>query len=216
MPMKSPPLSHEDSWNLLPWLANNSLRDDELHGLLEHLKICSTCRDELRFLPELRLVSDQVRPDAPPSRAISNHLSSRIDAHEQSRRSWLQKAGERLTRRAAPGNGLPFLIAQAALIVLLVGGVWWTQPEEASFQTLSQATPAADSAHYLRLIFEGSTPADELKDLLLELEATVVSGPSSLGAYVVRLPAENDLGEVIRALRLRDEVTFAEPTPFRP
>ncbi len=215
MPTPTVAMSHEDAWELLPWLANNSLQGDELHAVLEHLKSCGACRDELRFLPELRLVSDQVRPEAPPSSTVSQKLSSRIEAHEQDRRPWIHKTSETLRRRAMSGEGLPFLLAQAALIVLLVGGMWWTRPEPA-FQTLSQAAPAAESVHYLRLIFEDSTPAAELRDLLLELEATVVSGPSSLGAYVVRVPAKDGLDEEITALRLREEVTFVEPTPFRP
>ena len=208
-------MSHEEAWELLPWLANDSLRGDELNAVLEHLKGCAACRDELRFLPELRLVSDQVRPEAPPSSTIPQRLNSRIEAHEQDRRPWIHKASETFRRRAFAGNGMPFLLAQAALIVLLIGGIWWTRPEPA-FQTLSQTAPETESVHYLRVIFEDTAPAAELRDLLLEVEGTIVSGPSSLGAYVVRLPAEDELEVVTATLRLRDEITFVEPTPFRP
>ena len=47
-------LAHETAWDLLPWLAQGNLEGRELRATLDHLKSCAVCREELRYLPELR------------------------------------------------------------------------------------------------------------------------------------------------------------------
>ena len=43
----SPAFSHEESWLLLPWLANGRLGGAERARLEQHVRACSECADEV-------------------------------------------------------------------------------------------------------------------------------------------------------------------------
>lgn len=51
--MNAPRLSHQECWELLPWLANGTLEPDEAARVEEHLAACAICREELRACREL-------------------------------------------------------------------------------------------------------------------------------------------------------------------
>jgi hypothetical protein len=108
------------------------------------------------------------------------------------------------------------LVAQVAIIVLLVGVFVWgelhTAPPPVTYQTLSDpAAPPAPTVA-LRVVFSPQTTEKEIRELLHGIQGEITAGPSLVGAYTVEVPAAGDPVSVVLA-RLRSEgvVTLAEP-----
>jgi hypothetical protein len=113
-------------------------------------------------------------------------------------------------------------MAQAALILLLVGVVGWqarhtgsvspVQPP-AVYRTLSNPDPAPVPSVRLRVMFWPKATEREIRDLLHGVNGEITAGPSRSGAYTVEVPASGDPAGVVLA-RLRSEpqvVMLAEP-----
>ena len=215
-----------DAWRLLPWLANGTLEGDELDGVLDHLKHSPQCREELLFLSELRHaveagVADRL--DVPEQRLAD--LIDRIEVHERRQRP-----------NVGGGVAASRWLAQAALLLLLAGALWWSvgagdsredSGRSTQFRTLSaDASPsderpdtraAEGEAPRLRLIPEAGLSEADLRRLVLDLDAEIVAGPTPLGAYTLgwkagRVPKPPGwLDEVAAGLRSDTRVALAEP-----
>lgn len=197
---------HERAAGLLPWLASGTLEGEERERVERHVRHCLPCRAELaeqRALMALvrRQPAVQMSPEAGFER-----LSRRIDSTPP-------------RRTAIPPRTLWALAAAAA-----IAGVGWTLtagllgpepgPEAAAYGTLSNAT--SDGA-LIDVIFTDGVREAEMRELLTELGAEIVAGPSrSLGRYTLRIPASRgvlpDVDAVVRRLLGDDRVRFAGPT----
>ena len=221
------PLSHQEAWNLLPWLANGSLEGSELDALLDHLKSCPVCLDELRYLPELRA-------------AFEGHLES-PDSTDDGREGF-ERLMERIVNESDPpratfrGGGLSavptwarWAAAVQAAVVLLVAGwsgraLWAPSPQPVAqeFRTLSSGSAAVETnaqtvPSQIRVVFSEAAPIGEVSQLLRRHSLDVVEGPNSMGAFVVQdsaLPsaaAGRHLQSLLSELRAEELVDFAEP-----
>lgn len=227
---------HDEVWQLLPWLANGSLEGSELVAVLDHLKVCETCREELLFLPELRFLVEQTDSldDGPAPRPEA--LLERIERYEAkrdpgsmpsstSRRSrpivGLGRPGSWLSGWLAGPWGPPVALGQTLLLILFVVFAWLRpfglgpDPDATQgFETLSQEQPrgprsTVEGAAKLRLVFDGELSERELRILLQGIDGTVVDGPNTVGAYTVRL-GSTELGDILSRLRQHPGVVLAE------
>ena len=82
------------------------------------------------------------------------------------------------------------------------------------FTTLSQEESSVGEGPRLRLIFSDGAREQELRQLLLDHDATIVDGPNSMGAYTVRWPSLDEAS--LDALRRRPELKFVEPVAVEP
>lgn len=216
---------HRRVWDLLPWLANDTLEGDELVLVLDHLKACDDCRQELRFLPELRLLAEQAESAIGDSPDRLAPLMERIEAHEEAgtescressaigSRPWVSRGWARLRDLlVVPNLWRPVLVP--AFVLALVAGLWLGRPTDPAprFTTLSDAgaeqTPVEGTL--VRLVFASGTSEAAMRRLLLEIGGEIVSGPNRAGAYGVRLP--DDTGrDTLAELRQRGMIALAEP-----
>jgi hypothetical protein len=208
---------HQAAWENLPWYVNGTLRGADLDRLERHVESCVACRGELRYLRELGGLVHAAE-DFPLAAAASlSKVMDRIDAAEGggegSRRS---RRRPEPTRRAAPGIRVA-LIAQAAMILLLIGILAWSsRAPSAEFRTLSDppAAPADDGRPRLRLVFDPGTPELRIREILTPLGAEIVAGPTALGVYTVALPGPEPGGatvdDVLEGLREHAQIRFAE------
>jgi hypothetical protein len=207
-------LTHDRAWELLPWLVNDTLEGAEREALEKHVATCRECRaEEERCRAVAALVrAAEVAPSPHPAQLT--RLVRRVDELEatRSRRSMVALLG------GTPMSVRWALAAQAAVLVLLLGIIFWPSPRP-GFRTLSDPTPAsvdvAPGQRLLRVVFTPTATEADLRRLLLEVQGEIVHGPSPLGAYTVAVPATGAGAEPLSLVldHLRDDphVRLAEP-----
>ena len=204
-------LGHDQAWELLPWLANDTLEAEERRAVEAHVAGCAECRAELEQCKTLgeRMRGASVSPSPHPAQLHA--LMRRIDDGERARR-WPQPfAGHPRFVRGA-------LLAQAAVIVILLALAFWPaldRQQQAQFRTLSDAPAAAAPVHQIRVVFRPDATEEQIRRLLLEVRGELAGGPSALGAYTVAVPAAGPGAEplpaVLAHLRADARVRLAEP-----
>ena len=212
--------SHSSVNELLPWYANGTASTSERQVISRHLEECAECRDELAFLQEVRMAATEAADAAPAVAESLGRTFAAIDEWEA------HKAPTGTTRIAAffeqffnpqPGLARAAFAVQFALILLLGGLLMFSRPQGGSFTTLSGTETAGGGAR-LTLIFEPTAPEAAMRQAMLDIGATLVSGPSAQGVYVVELQAPaNETGAVeaaVETLRRNTAVIrFAERQP---
>ncbi len=216
-----PAFSHEESWLLLPWLANGRLGGAERTRLEQHLRSCAECAREMavqRLWCSTLTEPERVTYAPGPS---FRKLMERIDAEPPLRGS---SAGLPVVRAArARAAWRPPGLAWAASFVLCVGlGTFaltayrWSQP-----LYVTHTAPAAAHVSVLHIAFERSLTVGQAERLLISAGARVVEGPDASGVFgvapVTVAATPGDGAAALRALadRLRSEseVRWVEPLP---
>lgn len=204
---------HRRTWELLPWYVNGTLAQPERQRVEEHLAECLRCREEERAC---RRTAEAVRKtgDAAPSPhpVQFQRLLARVEEHE---REEARPRGRRLRSllAATPRAVRVALIAQAAMILALVGVLAWNaMARPAEYITLSDSAPPPVAGERLRVMFAPGATEREIRGLLLAIQGEIKAGPSPIGVYTVEVPAGRDpLAVVLARLRSEPQVTFAEP-----
>jgi hypothetical protein len=198
-------LHHEAAIELLPWFVNGSLEVSERHGVEQHVRTCIACRRELKELERLA-AAVKAQPLVPVSaesglRRLEEQLD--IKPHRERLRPNRYALAPMLRFAAAAGIGVAFL-----------GTLWWLAPGSRNndgYSTLA-TSPVAQQAE-IDLILTAQTPADDIQDLLRSIDAEIVSGPSALGRYGVRVrgprPSDEALAALVERLRHDPRVRFA-------
>ena len=216
---------HEESWLLLPWLANGRLSHAERAGVEEHLRECAACAQELaqqRLMCQVLTEPERVTYAPGPS---LRKLMERIDGHTPARPQ------ERpVSRRSAPSAALaaawrPPGLAWAASFVLAIGvttfaatAYRWSQPRYVTVTTAPRATPGV-----LHIAFDRSLPIGEMEEMLHSAGARVVEGPGTTGVFGIAplaatapgIAESGDVSPQLRALAARlsadPRVRWVEP-----
>ncbi|REJ75147.1 MAG: hypothetical protein DWQ36_06265 [Acidobacteria bacterium] len=189
-------LPHDEAWRLLPWLANGSLEGEELCSLLDHLKGCPTCREELRFLPELRAAQDAFPEVDDGSEAALRRVLARVERGEPAKGG--RAGGE--GRVAVPLRALRDLIAsprgvrvalasQLAVIVVLVGVLAMRLPSAVSAGSESRdpATEVVATDATFRTLSDGEGGATDRAGVADGLEVRLVFAPEVTAAELLEL-----------------------------
>ena len=203
---------------LLPWYVNGSLSEHERRQCDEHLTMCASCRAELT---ELQVIRAQVREaSAEPSTAqftpdtfriakaqlAQSVLSATRPATAPDRASTgLLDAAARALRSVFAPQWMP---AAALALVLVQSGalVWYSQraTQSGEITTRGLASPTTR----LQLTFQPAAAEQDIRQLLLEVHAHIVAGPSAGGVYVVEVQSNDPVrvAQKLAALRARTEL----------
>jgi len=203
---------HSEVIELLPWFENGTLDRAERAGVERHLTECIACRHELESLRALRAIYVDNDSDPALTRSLAR-LQARIDqmAAGPSATGWLRALATQWTKTRPWLRGA--VIAQFILVALLASAML-IQPTPRYYHTLgAPAVPASERAAVV-VVFDGTRPERELRDLLLRLHARITDGPSPEGAYTLEVAAAEQQ-RLLAQLRQEDLVTFAEPVPQR-
>jgi hypothetical protein len=211
------PMTHEDAFASLAWLANGTLSQESASAVRAHLAHCAECRSE--YEAQTRLV-EAMREDGSgavlfPAEASFQKLRGRIDADAP------RSAGETNGPRLLSERAVRWLAA--AVIVEAVGlglAVWGLQSRTpAAYVTLSAPAPAYGSGALLRVVFEPGLRLADLQQLLSGIGAHVVDGPTPAGVFTLGFTGatvtEAQLEKRAAALRADPHVRFAEPLSIR-
>jgi len=172
---------HEESWLLLPWLANGRLSQAERAALEEHLRECAACTQELaqqRLMCQVLTEPQRVTYAPGPS---LRKLMERIDGHTPARPQEVRPVSRRSAPAALAAAWRPPGLAWAATFVLAVGlAAFWSQPRYVTRTELTRATPGV-----LHIAFDHSLPIGEMEEMLHSAGARVVEGPGTTGIFGV-------------------------------
>ncbi|HSS48072.1 MAG TPA: zf-HC2 domain-containing protein [Thermoanaerobaculia bacterium] len=227
---------HQRIWELLPWYANGTLPGPDRERVEDHMAGCRRCRDEAETCRRTAVTIKGLGEVAPSPHPVQlQRVLARIDRMEEDEVERLEAGGRSsgASRRAlgallaaAPRPLRGALVAQAALIVLLVGALAWREvrtgaapspgpsPAPALYQTLSDppAAPAPGGRVALRMMFSRGATEKEVRELLLAVHGEITAGPSPFGAYVVEVDAAgHPLSVVLTRLHSDPLVALAEP-----
>jgi len=181
--------AHEESWLLLPWLANGRLSQAQRARVEEHLRGCAHCAQELaqqRLMCEALSGPERVTYAPGPS---FRKLMERIDRRERrapqppTMQPVSPPPGRALARSAWRPPGLAW--AASFLLMLCVGALVptayrWSQP----LYTTHTAAPAGPP-HVLHVAFVPALSVAEVGALLGSAGARVVEGPDPTGVVGV-------------------------------
>lgn len=214
---------HQRIWELLPWYANGSLGGRESELVEAHLAACPRCQQEAlacgRTAEALRSAGE-VAPSPHPVQ-FQRVLARIEESAGEERAAGRWRAPLRAWLAAEPGPLRGALLAQAAVILLLVGLLVWqglhfrsvpagTAP--AAYHTLSDPAAAPAAGVALRVMFSPQASEREIRGLLYGIRGQIAAGPSPIGVYTIEVPADGDpVAVVLARLRSEPQVAFAEP-----
>jgi hypothetical protein len=223
--------THQACWELLPWMVNGRLGQQELLLVESHLARCEECRAELHV--QRHLYEQISRKDAlvlAPQSSMQK-LMARLDADAD------VTASSRSVTSDAPQTDIPVathpvvadethrsphwfkyaIASQGALIVVLLGALSWqvggslTAPR---FTTLTSEPSTIAHGPAIRVVFATDVEMRDVNELLQSLGAQVVAGPGQAGVYTLVLEPSvtpgGDVSAVLTSLRADARVVFAE------
>ena len=202
-------LSHEQAVELLPWLVNDSLAQQEQEAVRAHTQSCVICRRELHDLEQVRdsifRASDSALIPEPDMRNINVRIDALIDR---------QNRGRELLARLREVLDSPWRMAfaaQSVVLIVLASVLFWPEPEGGEFATLTEAQNLADG-QYIRVVFSPELQQSQITSMLDKYALTIVDGPSMRGVYT--LGAANtklNSDTVLSSLQGDPDVLFAQP-----
>jgi hypothetical protein len=197
-------MTPEEFEELLPWYATGTLEPDEASAVEAHLAVSAEARAELANFRVLHEVVQDTSGEPEFNPGLVNDALAQIDSYERERAEreegrgilgWLRRnfvpaweATPSLTRAA--------VAAQFALMLALGGAL--LLPERDGFTTVGGGSDSAQAR--IAIGFTEATREAELRELVRELEGTIVGGPSALGLYTIELPQSAEASEEIDAL----------------
>lgn len=213
---------HQETWGLLPWLANGRADAAQRDRAEAHLAECADCRAELAR--EQRLSAAMALPSAhgPDLSQGLNRLMQRIEHAESVRAPRVPRIPSGKGGAATIRLSTAFGLGAVQLALVAAAAAWWVggqAPDEAApagYQTLTQAPAAAAPATTgLRVVFHASQSIGELQALLVTHGLAIVSGPTEAGVFTLEPTAPlsaRQLDAVASDLRRSPAVAFAEAT----
>lgn len=210
--------------DLLPWYVNETLEPAEAGRVEQHLTSCVRCKSDVS---ELQVMQAAIgRADAELAEHVSDRLEelkARVNEYEaakvklRERRTWWDSLFPNFSfvfpkLAPVPIYAKATMAVELAVIVALGGWLWLGPGFEpgSAYQTLSAPEamgPQAFDRPRLQLVFRERLSEREMRDFLLEIGATIVSGPSPLGAYTVQVASvrQTEEAEALVAKLQKDE-----------
>jgi hypothetical protein len=216
MTVDNMPLGNEDTidhgraFELLPWLANETLTEDERERVERHVRGCLACRAELK---EQRSLEALVR------RHPTVHLSAeegyeRLRGALESPRSHRTRYGVARRRLASP-SAMAAAVACAAVGAAAWLG-WSAYRPAAAPRYVTVTDDSAASRLRIDVIFTDGTTETQMRSLLAELDAKIVGGPTDIGRYTLEIDSDDltdpQLDALLRRLVADGRVRFAGRT----
>jgi hypothetical protein len=200
-------IDHNRVFEVLPWLVNGTLTDPELSAVEAHVRDCVTCRIAVREQKRLQTTIRQ-QPTVPLSADQAfDELMRNVESRRgrPNRSPWLGGLRDRTSVAVAAG-----------LIVAVIGALGFLTRssnigERAEYATLSY--DARGNAARIDVIFASWVTENDMRELLNEIGATIVGGPSDLGRYTIQLNdddlTDDDVSKLVERLGDDERVRFA-------
>lgn len=196
----------------------DGLSPEERGAVEAHAADCRACREELAFLRG----DEEPEVEIPDPARVYERVLERIEAHEEgveASEAPGREAGRARPARRAPRRGVrPAALVAGLAAALLAGGLGGAGAvlltRGGSVYRTAVAPPAVSAGGAeLDVVFRADATAEQMRRSLRAVGAEVISGPSPLGVYRVRLAPGADPAAVSQALEGEGEgvATFAQP-----
>jgi len=194
-------LAHEELETLLPWYVNDTLDETERARVQHHVQQCTTCRDNVDMLLEVRRTvrSGSPAPLVPP--ADTGRLLAAIEEsdHTGARRTW------------------SWIAVAATFIVVAMTMTWQLAPRQASAPVLFETvtSPAVDQPinYVLEVRFVPGASVESHGAFFESIGAGKLAVPLGDGTYRVALglgPVSlAELEQYAESIESRPEITAA-------
>lgn len=215
---QSPEFSNHDEISpLLPWYANGSLQGEEFNRVKAHVKVCLSCRRELVGLQNLaRHLSHEPALEISPQPSFER-LMARIQQQNQAQAhrvtTWQVRLKSWLAGLETPQLAFAALVLLTVLALPLLNSAALSP---ANFHTVADSgSRDRYSQQDISVIFAEPLGDAEKNQIIADLKAQILEGPTSNGLYTLRLNDKEkaaELNSAISKLRANPKVVFAEPT----
>ena len=203
---------HHDAEELLSWYVTGQLEGDELAFVETHISSCAHCRRQLAFERHLVKEFTGLTPEIDTGWA---RLKQRIEAFEPVAkparvrgRLWGRIASDAAAFWESLTRPVVAALATAQVAFVAIAGTILFSLSQPSYQALGSAPPA-QSANVIAM-FRADTTESEMRDLLRANGASVVGGPTSADAFLLRV-APGARREALAKLRSDRHVLMAQP-----
>ena len=229
------PLYHDECQALLPSFINGRLDAAQQRQVQEHVAQCDICFEELqqaqqvveaiRSEPvELEPLLGTQRMEANLEQVLRNiegEASPEPKAEEKVvflanwRRSWGQTP--KAAKRVVWGQAACLMLAAGMLVALPSQQQSVTQPQGVTLQTYSSddvlLAAVTEQSQVYRMIFHPAATEADIRTLLNNVDAQIISGPSKAGLYTISTLKPSTQQElVLNNLRTSPWVKLAEPS----
>lgn len=181
--------------DLLAFYVNGTLTDAERHKVELHISACERCQKELALLHTMRDVTRLQQANDFPKEFAWQRL--RRDINQQDNISISSRP--RVWWRPAIGIAAALVITLQAVVIFNL---------KTDIDTYGQAGYQYDGVIIQIRVNPKATEA-QLREMLLKIDAEIVSGPSAAGLYRVRLSSrKNDpaVAKKIKVLKANDKL----------
>ena len=198
------PLTHRQTWELIPWVVNDTATPDERAQVETHLRDCADCRDEYALQVQFHAGINTPAEIAHDPQPVLQRLLARIDADEQpavsvapQRQRWMQWLAAAV-------------VAQAVGLALL-GGVILSRHD--GYATLSRGDAVRSEAS-IRFVPAPALTLAAMQKLLAENGLRIVESNTGNAIFGLALAEGTDAASVdaiVAKLRQQPGVLLAEP-----
>lgn len=178
-----------------------------------HAADCAACREELSFVRG----EGMLQAPRQESERVYARVIERIEAYEAKRRPSAATPARRDRRTSSRTARSAAALLAAALVGALaaLGGSRLVAPETIVYRAAGETpevSAPAPAPLALGVVFRPDATAERIHAALRAIHAEIVSGPTQLGVYRVRLAPTADASAAARVLRGegRGVATFAE------
>jgi hypothetical protein len=192
----------------IPWYPDG-LTADECGAVEAHAADCRACRAELAFLRG----DEEPAIELPDVERVYARVLERITQADEETTPPRRFSTARRVGAAARQASLAAGILVAVLSGTLTTGAIWIVRVAPTYETAAVSSVDAGGPG-VEVVFRQDASADEIRERLRDVGATVVSGPTQFGVYRLRLAPGVDMNAAIRRLREegRGVAAFAEPS----
>ena len=193
---------HADVEELLPWYATGQLNDVDRTRVDEHVASCVACQRQLHF--DHRMISE-FQALEPQVDSGWNRIRGRIQG--ETNPSWRPQrslgGAWHLLRRPSVAT-----LAAAQLVFVVIAGGIFLSLSRPDYHALGSATqPPAGN---VIVIFRADATQKDIVDALRASGASLVGGPTSADAYLLRVPPQRR-DAALAALQADQDVQMAQP-----
>lgn len=197
---------------LLPWYLNRTLEKTEHETVKKHLRTCSVCKDEFAAIKREQKLYQATAEEIPVPQTFP-HLMAAIEKREQGS-VWQRIAS--FIPRPQPALAVALIATQFIVIAGLIGLLTFNPGGvgETIYRTLSGPTSIEEKGPRLSILFQDGVQEKTAREVILDINGTIVRGPSPMGVYTVELQSDmtpEELQGVIASLRQkRNVIRFVE------